>query len=917
VLRCFSARNLGLNRMSTSRYRFGPFDLDPIKGELCRNGARVKLQDLPYRLLLMLLERPGEIITRDEVRQRLWPENTFVEFDNSLGVAIRKVRESLGDEADSPRYVETIPRRGYRFLAPVRTEPTSTVEPIEAVPPSLQLQNNNLEAGGPTLQPSQSASRTGRRRYWPIPVTVAILVGAALYLSHSASRQAPNAVEARNLTSIRRSVAVLGFRNLPGRAEDNWLSSAFAEMLNTELATGGRLRLVSGEDVAQAKRDLPLTDEDSLARTTLARLRTNPGADVVVLGSYTLIPGDGGKRIRMDVRLQDTARGDTIVEQAFTGSERDLFEMANEAGRVLRQALNVASISPQGNSEVRAALPSSENAMRLYTEGQAKLWAFDFLGARDAFIKAIAADPKYPLAHAGLSEVWYHLGFVAKSEAEAKTALALSEHLPEEQRLLLEGRYRSAINDNAKAVETYRDLFSKFPDSLAYGLSLADAQRWVSPDDALRTLEMLRQLPAPAGNDARIDLLEARALMDKDKPKSEAAAQRAIQKGTAQGSHHLVARAYGVLCQAQVLGSSANDAIHYCETARQSYAADGDHYNEARTTNDLAAVYYQLGDSASAERMFRQAGKVFHAVGDISSEGAIFNNLGDIYLDQGNLVEAQKLLQKALTVSKAVDDKAGSALILNDLAELLRREGKLEAALTTFHQAQATAQEVENKSALGYVLSGIGDVLSDRGDLTSARKSYEEALALRNATGEKQSIAETQVVLARLATEEGRLTEAEASLRKCKDQFHQDAQADDEILASAALIQVLLKERNLSAAKSEAEATAALAAKTQNRYARLEFDLQNAQVQISSDNLQSAREALATLLKDARAHALLGVELQTQLAQAELELKSGQAAAAREELITLERSAHSAGFGLIGNRASALRTGQKKDSPPS
>ena len=131
--------------MSTSRYRFGPFDLDPLKEELCRNGARVKLQDLPYRLLLMLLERPGEIITREEVRQRLWPENTFVEFDNSLGVAVRKVRESLGDEADSPRYVETIPRRGYRFLAPVRTENTPAAEPREAVWTSLELQNNELQ----------------------------------------------------------------------------------------------------------------------------------------------------------------------------------------------------------------------------------------------------------------------------------------------------------------------------------------------------------------------------------------------------------------------------------------------------------------------------------------------------------------------------------------------------------------------------------------------------------------------------------------------------------------------------------------------------------------------------------------------------------------------------------------------------
>src|SRR3984957_16741468 len=104
------------------RYRFGPFELNTGEEPLARNGTRVKVQDLPYRLLVMLLDRPGEIVTREEVRQRLWPDNTFVEFDRSLGVAIRKVREALDDDAEAPRYVETIPRRGYRFLAPVTVQ---------------------------------------------------------------------------------------------------------------------------------------------------------------------------------------------------------------------------------------------------------------------------------------------------------------------------------------------------------------------------------------------------------------------------------------------------------------------------------------------------------------------------------------------------------------------------------------------------------------------------------------------------------------------------------------------------------------------------------------------------------------------------------------------------------------------------
>ena len=132
-----------------TRYRFGPFELNTGEESLARSGSRVKIQDLPYRLLVMLLERPGEIVTREEVRQRLWPENTFVEFDNSLGVAIRKVRDSLNDDAEAPRYVETIPRRGYRFVAPVSVLGSDAVAPpAEVVTPApvVGARNNGSAA---------------------------------------------------------------------------------------------------------------------------------------------------------------------------------------------------------------------------------------------------------------------------------------------------------------------------------------------------------------------------------------------------------------------------------------------------------------------------------------------------------------------------------------------------------------------------------------------------------------------------------------------------------------------------------------------------------------------------------------------------------------------------------------------------
>src|SRR5437868_3525858 len=104
-----------------SKVRFGEFEVDLRSGELRRNGARIKLQEQPFQILASLLERPGDVVTRDELRRKLWPEGIHLDFENGLNIAVKKLRQALGDEAETHRFIETLPRRGYRFLAPVET----------------------------------------------------------------------------------------------------------------------------------------------------------------------------------------------------------------------------------------------------------------------------------------------------------------------------------------------------------------------------------------------------------------------------------------------------------------------------------------------------------------------------------------------------------------------------------------------------------------------------------------------------------------------------------------------------------------------------------------------------------------------------------------------------------------------------
>jgi eukaryotic-like serine/threonine-protein kinase len=893
---------------NVTRYRFGPFELDPEEGTLARNGIRVKLQDLPYRLLLMLVERPGEIVTREEVRQRLWPENTFVEFDNSLGVAIRKVRESLNDNAEAPNYVATLPRRGYRFVAPV------TVEGLPAraeISPGSEKPTLAAEAATSARAIPPSATFPPHWGYWA-GAGMVLLLGVAVvsFRFHgkppyfSPNTESSVAAEVR----LRRSVAVLGFRNLPGRQEDDWLSPVLSEMLDTELGTRGDLRMVSGEDIARVKRALPPAEGASLSKQTLDRLRTNPGADVVVLGSYTPLPGDNNKRLRLDLRVQDTANGETIAEEAITGNQNDLFDLAAQAGSRLRQRLGLTANSSGDASAARLALPADQHSARLYVDGRGKLWAFDFLGARDLLLQAVSADPQFPLAHSALSEAWWHLGYTNKARAEAERAKELAQDLAPEDRLLIEGQYWRAMNDPAKAMQTYGQLFHMFPDSLDYGLLLANAQITVQPSAALQTIATLRRLPPPVGDDARIDMTEASAWIGRDLGKARAAAEAAIKKGRAQGRPVLVARTYGFLCQQGVgLGASTQQVFSDCESARQSAIATDDRNSDATMMTDLGGMHYQQGDMVRAEQMFLMAIQQFREVGNPEGIAVAMGNLAALRLSQGKLGEAEKMLEASVPDYRAVEDKEGVALTLNNLGDLSRQRGKLDAAETDYRQAKASAEEIESKSAVAYVLSGLGDVYKDRGDLVQSRASYEGALTFRKQIGERQTAGESQVQLARLAVEEGRAAGGENILRQWKEQFHLEQQADDEFLSSIGLSEALLAQGKQVEAQREIEGSRELAAKCQNLFDRLQYEVASARVLLSSDHPESARAVAERALREARAHGFVGVEFDALLVTADLEKRLGQVSVAREQLVSLERAARDKGFMLIARKAAAAR----------
>ena len=350
-------------------FRFGLFEADVARNTLTRHGLRVKIQDQPFQVLIFLLQRPGEIIAREEFHQKLWPEGTYVDFDGSLNASLKKLRSALDDDSENPRFVETIPRKGYRFIAPV----TLAGAKAETVLAGSTEPEPEVE-----LAPATTSSRPRSRNlvYMFAAGTVLLVLGFVWFGWHGTrggTTSTSTATPARAPIPVRKSVAVLGLHNISGKPEDGWLETAFSEMLSTELAAGEKLRLVPGEDVANLRLTSPWSRTDSLGPETAARIGTALNSDVLVLGSYASIEKPQSKQLRVDVRLQDARTGEILTELAEIGSSEDVFGLISRVGAKLRERLGVPGVAESEEPSVIASLPSNSEAVRFYTAGNCEI----------------------------------------------------------------------------------------------------------------------------------------------------------------------------------------------------------------------------------------------------------------------------------------------------------------------------------------------------------------------------------------------------------------------------------------------------------------------------------------------------------------------------------------------------------------
>ena len=615
---------------------------------------------------------------------------------------------------------------------------------------------------GDTTQPVPQS-----RLVWAAAVALVVVaaIGTFLWRSNQASPPAAQATTEPPATPVadvvRPAVAVLGFRNLAGREDAQWLSTALSEMLTTELAAGERLRTIPGENVTRMKTELALADADTYASETLTRIRRNLGADLVVTGSYVTVGAGDGSTLRVDIRLQDSREGETLSLVSEMGRVAELLEVVARAGVRLRDKLGVQA--PE--TSVRASQPGSPEAARLYAEGLIRLRQFDALGARSIFEQAIKADPRFPLAHSALANTWSQLGYDSRAKDAAARAFELSAKLPRADRLLVEGTYREMSSEWKEAISIWQTLATFFPDDVEHALRLANAEiSSGAPKDGLATIEGFRKR-FPALTDPRLDLAEANAADTlSDFKRMQSAASAAASTGEKLGARLLVANARLRQGGATLRQGQTADAVKLFEEARAIYAAAGDRAGVARTLNNLATAVSDGPDTARARALYEEGLSIARSIGEQDLVARFLNNIAVQERRAGNLQASLKMNQSSLAIRREIGDRTNAAISLNNIGNVLLDLGDLQGASRHYEESAAMSREMGDRRGLARALYNAGEALKLQGDIARARTTYEEALSIRRTIDDPTSVATSLYGVGHIAAVQGDLPTAEKVL---------------------------------------------------------------------------------------------------------------------------------------------------------
>ncbi len=813
----------------------------------------------------------------------------------------------------------------------------------------VQVQVFNLlygGAGNPAIPQKVLAQRKENEpakwmapeRMWKWAVAAgatAVLIAAGFYFSKRPPLPPP--------LKARPTVAVLGFTNQARRADAEWISEALLGQLTSELEAGNHLITTPGENVARAKIDLALRDDATYGTETLQRIHQALHCDYLVYGSFYAPGKAGGGTVRLDLRMQDTASGETLESLTENGTEMKVGEIATLVGVKLRGRLGIPGISPTESAEIQAATPSTPEATRLYYDGVDRLRKFDSLGAREVLEQATKADPNFALAYAALAEAWEKLGYDQKAKDAARQAFVLSPHLSRDDRLNVEARFREISSEWDKAVGIYQSLWTFYPENPEYALRAAEVLiRAGRGNDALKTIEMLRRQAGPISKDPRLDLKEAEAAESmSDFPKEKEAAGRAATTAQTRGARLLEAEALWRSCAAKAILGDAAGAQPDCQRSIELAKPVGDLLLVARSYSILGNVAAAQGDPKRGLEQHRRALEFARKIGSRRDVTGALINIGDSLASQGDQTGAQKSYEEALGVAREIDDQGQTITLLNNLANVNQTLGKFSAALKLYQQSLDAAKAVQDKGSVARAENNIGSIYSlqgnfplalqnieeavkgasetgnksdqaqfmyargqtklAQGDLSAAEEDYQAGLKLATQIGEKSTIALGQTSLGDLKLQAGKPGEAETLARQAADEFHAEGMKDQESEARNLLAAALLDLNRQGDAEKEIELIAQLA--PQDPTVKLAVEITGGRMELRNGKGVAGRKRLDAAVAEAKKIGVPGLQFEARLALGEVALFGGDKRAALSWLALLEKEAAQKGFKRFEARA--------------
>ncbi|MFP2924714.1 tetratricopeptide repeat protein [Pyxidicoccus sp. 3LG] len=705
----------------------------------------------------------------------------------------------------------------------------------------------------------------------------------------------------------RRSVAVLAPRNLASRPGATWLSTALAEMLSAELTASGRVRVLSGESVARMGRELGLPPGESFAADTLQRIRAHSGTDLVLTGSYLLLEQGDGMTLRLDLRLQDTEHGETVAQVTDTGTEKDLLALVSRVGGALRTRLGMAPLTTEQVLSVRSRLPTNPGAARLYAEGLAELRGWNATTAVERLERVVELEPGFAPAHSALAAAFQQLFLDGRALEAARRAHELSGTLSREERLLVEARHHVARANWGPAIEAYRTLFEFFPDNVEYGTELVAAQASAGSNrEALATLEVLRRLPPPLGEDARIELAAAQATASTgNSAAARLHASSAVTRARRAGQHLLVAHALTTEAFALRNQGEPARAVELLAESERLFLAAGDRGGATRATLARAIVLTDRVRLHEAEAVYGAALRAVREFRGSQLEAEVLVNAGWLRCHLGHQEEALRFTQEAQALYQRLGLQRDFISATIQLGMVRRHRGELDAAQRLLEEgAEAARSPLQDDYHEAWARYELGLLLLDRGALARARAPLERALTLRQARGLRAFVAETELALARLAMAEGRPEEALAQAESARAAYATQRTDGKEGLAHAMRAQALLEQGDLAGAHRAMEQAHSLAGQSEDFFIAADLTLAFARLAArggSAGKRQELAHALEELAQRASAGSMPGVALEARLARMALAQAEGKQSQA--ELHTLQSEADRLGYMGLARRA--------------